>query len=363
MKKIYAVHLLNDYSGSPLVFKQALQALQKDGYNIHLLTATNSEGFLSHLEGVSYKSISYQWHTNKLLTLLHYLYAQTQIFISLLFNLSSKDIVYINTLLPFAAAIAGRLRGCKVIYHLHETSIQPKLLQRWLLWVADHCSSRNVFVSHYLSQHFYFKKAKGVVVYNSLPEHFIAKAAGIAHQQPSQPFTVLMLCSLKAYKGIYEFVSLAAHLPEFNFILVLNAKEAEVTAFHKTNKLSGNCKIYSTQSDTIACYKQAHMVVNLSRKTEWVETFGMTILEAMYCGKPVITPTVGGITELIQHGTQGFMIDSNDLLSLQQCIRNVATHPVLYNALSNAALARSVAFTPAHFSAELLQIFHRISIE
>lgn len=363
MKKLYAVHLLNDYSGSPLVFKQALQALQEDGYHIHLLTATSSQGFLSNLEGIVYTNISYQWHTNKLFTLLHYLYAQVQICITLLFCLRSKDIVYINTLLPFAAAIAARLRGCKVVYHLHETSIQPKLLQRWLLWIADYCSFRNIFVSYYLSQHFHFKKAKGVVVYNSLPEHFINRAASVASEKPSGTFTVLMLCSLKAYKGIYEFLSLAAHLPEFHFLLVLNAKEADVTAFIKATNPSDNCKIYSAQSDTIACYRQAHMVVNLSRKTEWVETFGMTILEAMYCGKPVITPTVGGITELIKHGTQGFRIDGNDLPSLQQAIRNAAHNPATYKALSNAALARSTAFTPIQFKKELLKVFEHTTID
>jgi glycosyltransferase involved in cell wall biosynthesis len=42
--------------------------------------------------------------------------------------------------------------------------------------------------------------------------------------------------------------------------------------------------------------------VNLSDKTQFIETFGMTALETMAAGLPVIVPTEGGIAEMLRDG-------------------------------------------------------------
>ncbi|MCA9524364.1 MAG: glycosyltransferase, partial [Myxococcales bacterium] len=41
-----------------------------------------------------------------------------------------------------------------------------------------------------------------------------------------------------------------------------------------------------------------------------IESFGLAALEAMSCGVPVIAAQVGGLEELIQHGTNGFLAPS-----------------------------------------------------
>jgi len=38
-KKVYAVHLYNDYSGSPRVLADALSLLCSEGYDCHILTS------------------------------------------------------------------------------------------------------------------------------------------------------------------------------------------------------------------------------------------------------------------------------------------------------------------------------------
>ena len=44
-----------------------------------------------------------------------------------------------------------------------------------------------------------------------------------------------------------------------------------------------------------------------------VETFGLTALEAMSAGLPVIVPTEGGIAEMVTDGDNGYKIDVQDL--------------------------------------------------
>ena len=50
----------------------------------------------------------------------------------LLFFLKKNDLVYINTVLPFGAALIANLKSCRIIYHVHEVTINPRIL-KWLL--------------------------------------------------------------------------------------------------------------------------------------------------------------------------------------------------------------------------------------
>jgi glycosyltransferase involved in cell wall biosynthesis len=83
------------------------------------------------------------------------------------------------------------------------------------------------------------------------------------------------------------------------------------------------------------------------------EDFGMTAAEAMSCGVPTIVPDGAGITELVTHGVDGFVVDS-DLSKLtarivsaknaDEKLRAEARKTIL-DACSPDALAKEVAIT------------------
>lgn len=358
-KKIIAVHLLNDRSGSPLVLRQALETLSMQ-YAVTLYTATPSgDGFLSHLPGIEQRTLFYRRSNNKYITLFFYMLSQMMLFVRFAAILHKDDTVYVNTLLPFGAAIAGWLRGCKVIYHIHEVSVKPESLRTFLQRVAGFTAARMLFVSQYVADSMPAGKARKEVIYNSLPDSFVEEAAYVRRLNTKVPFTVTMLCSLKAYKGVYHFVNIARQMPELLFVLVLNAPEKEVAAFRKLVKLPPNCTVYDAQKNTVSFYAQAHVVCNLSKPEGWIETFGMTLLEAMHCGRPVICPTVGGVREVVEHGVQGYAIDSANERQICDTLHQLANDAVLYAHMSAEAVKRAVMFDREHFAIVILNAFEK----
>jgi len=363
MKKsrIIAVHLLNDFSGSPFVFSQALLSLQQAGYEVHLFSATPSgRGFLSDLNVVHYR-IFYKWSPNKLLTLFYFLLSQLFIFFRVLISSGKNDIVYINTMLPFGAAIAARIRGCKVLYHIHEVSVKPMALKKILLFVIMHTADHCIYVSEFVKENTSLQ-IPATVIYNALPFAFTQKAKK-RPSKLSERFTVLMLCSLKKYKGVMEFVHCARALPQLRFELVLNASQDEISSFFEEEDLPANLILHPAQSDVHPFYARSSVVVNLSLPEKWIETFGMTALEAMYYGKPVIVPVVGGITELVEHGISGYCIDANRIDEVAEKIQKLCQNKELYGKMSEAAYERAALFSQGSFRNGIIQVTNKVAKE
>jgi UDP-glucose:tetrahydrobiopterin glucosyltransferase len=58
---------------------------------------------------------------------------------------------------------------------------------------------------------------------------------------------------------------------------------------------------------------------------KWVEAFGLTVIEALACGTPVITYAQGGPAEIVEHGKTGFLIAPNDVPAMANAVREIAT--------------------------------------
>ncbi|MCC6724404.1 MAG: glycosyltransferase family 4 protein [Saprospiraceae bacterium] len=361
MKKIIFAHLLNDYSGSPLVLSTAVRRFVDEGFHVELVTSSKRDGFLSKLEGVRYRYIDYHFHENKFRRTLALLRSQVAMFFKILANAKGETVVYVNTLLPFGAAMAGWLLRKKVVYHLHETTVNPPFLKTFLKKTAAFCASEAIYVSHFLQEQEPLPGVPSRVVYNCLPQDFVQKAEAhlSASHTKSERFTVLMLCSLKAYKGVAEYLRLAERLPELRFVLVLNTSYGSIQKHFEGKEMPDNLVVFPAQHDVHFFYQEAHLVLNLSHPEQWVETFGMTLLEAMSYGLPVIAPPVGGPVELVQDGYNGYRIDQRNLPALSERVHQILSTSELYQRLSANARAFAKRFSEQEFGGEVLKVAMR----
>ena len=98
-----------------------------------------------------------------------------------------------------------------------------------------------------------------------------------------------------------------------------------------------NLQIISRQNDVTPFYNEASIVLNLSDKQRFVETFGLTALEAMSAGLPVIVPTEGGIAEIVEDGANGYKIDVQDLDRIDCMIEEIFQDKDHYIRMANEA--------------------------
>lgn len=341
-KRIIAFHLLNDRSGSPKVLSQLLSGWVQEGRDIVLYTSLHQDGFLSDISGLTYKKAWYRYSSNPWLRLIFYSLSQLILFFKSLVSIKKSDIVYINTVLPFGAALAGKIKGARVIYHIHESTVTPPILKWFLFKIVRSTASDIINVSEYVAASHCIRSVTNHLVYNSIDESFLAKR--LPKKKKEKPENVLMVCSLKAYKGVFEFITLATDHPQYQFRLVLNATQPEIDAFFEGQPFSNNISVYASQKDLHPFFQWADVIVNLSRPDGWVETFGLTIIEGMAYGLPAIVPPVGGILEVIQEGVTGFSADSRDRQELNRKLTTLMGNLQKYLDFSKAAEKRLQIF-------------------
>jgi glycosyltransferase involved in cell wall biosynthesis/phosphoheptose isomerase len=73
----------------------------------------------------------------------------------------------------------------------------------------------------------------------------------------------------------------------------------------------------------------------------WYEPFGITPVEAMACGTPVVGSTVGGIKFTVRDGETGYLVPANDPDRLAERLAHLYEHPKLMALLSQQAVRRA----------------------
>ncbi len=90
---------------------------------------------------------------------------------------------------------------------------------------------------------------------------------------------------------------------------------------------------------------QRHAAVVVQKSL--AEGFGLTVLEAMWKGRPIVASAVGGIRDQIVDGDSGLMVaDPTDLPEFGRLVRKLLDEPELASSLGASAADRAAQFLP-----------------
>lgn len=164
--------------------------------------------------------------------------------------------------------------------------------------------------------------------------------------------TILFAGRLVAEKGIELLLAAAARLPHIPFRLAGSGplrRRADDTPANVT--WLGQ----RTPDELAAAYAAARAVVIPSR---WYEVFGMSALEAMSHGVPVVASDIGGLPEVVTHEETGLLVPPDDLAALVAAISRLWHDPPMAARLGEAARQRvRQRHAPAAHMAALLALF------
>jgi len=89
-------------------------------------------------------------------------------------------------------------------------------------------------------------------------------------------------------------------------------------------------------SDLPECYANADIYINPS----YYESFGMSIIEAMAAGLPVVATRVGAVPDLISDGRNGLLVDAADPSAIADTVSKLFNSDTLRNSI--ASLSREM---------------------
>jgi D-inositol-3-phosphate glycosyltransferase len=95
--------------------------------------------------------------------------------------------------------------------------------------------------------------------------------------------------------------------------------------------------------------------------TPWYEPFGITPIESMACGTPVIGAAVGGIKFTVRDGETGYLVRANDPDALAERIAHLYSHPKLLSVYRRQAIRRANdLFTWEKVAAAVAEVYDEV---
>lgn len=357
--KILFTHLLNNYTGSPKVLSVLLKELAADSaMHVSLLTS-KTDGILTGIPNVEYHDNFYRWHENKMLRAFQFALSQARNFFFTLF--ADFDMLYTNTVVPFGAALAAKLRGKKIVYHVHEIYVNPGFVKRLYFSVMRKCASKVICVSKYVKENLDFDNP--AVVYNPVESSDVPSDIDSYLKEKFDRKLIFMPTSLKEYKGVFQFMELARIMPDFQFVLLCSTCLEEMKQFFSGCLLPKNLELAGKQKSLKKFYCEAAITMHLSLYDKCIETFGLTVLESFDALVPVIAPNYGGPKELVQNGENGFLVDPYNLNQIFDCIQKIIDNFETYKKFALSAKKQAGCFSKEKFLNEIKKIIKECEIK
>lgn len=335
--RILYVQINNDFSGSPYALKSII-----DSHEIEekvLMTSFSSKGFLTEIRDAQSINIPYRFKGKSLSTILVLLrnwVKASNTFIRL-HRKTPFDIVYLNTISPWHISLPAKLLGIKVIYHVHEFYACPNILIRFYLYWMMHTADKLIYVSEYCKTQYSSLNAskKGVVEeLQYTPIRYATRMNLDRDVSEKLMGSIIMICSPKKYKGVENFMELALSMPNRKFKLFLS----QPYDFHALIPINVEVVVAKTDLQQELC--EASILMNLSQTPDWIETFGLTIWEALSQGTPVIVPDIGGPSEIVNSDC-GRKVDVRNKELVLGAIEEILIDEKQYAVFCEQALNRS----------------------
>ena len=294
---------------------------------------------------------------NYLLSILHF---PVKIYISITRFINKNDIIELNGepefFYNFWVYIISKFKKFKYIIEMSQTQpfnrynkwyfvrlITKKVVKNasGLIFMTEKAMKR-IYLSQYLDK---FDKIPLLITghpininkFHSLPKEKTLKLRNELVIDPQEK-VVLFVGRINPQKGIHLILKaikiIEIEIPNIQVLIIGSAnsnfeKDYKMILTKLSKKLNISNKIkfigYIPREKLVNYYNISDILIlpSISLPSENIEAFGIVLAEAMACCVPVIGSNIGGISELIQDGYNGYLVPEGDEKSLASKIKEL----------------------------------------
>jgi glycosyltransferase involved in cell wall biosynthesis len=280
-----------------------------------------------------------------------------------IFNDQRPRIVYINSLVSLAAAIGAKNCGIPVVWHLRELFTDvggemhapPFFGKRLIRAKISQLSKRFICISDAVAENLLGLNLteKASVIPNAVDKRFFKSIdKKIAREElalPPDGPVIGVPGTLRPMKG-HNFLFNSSNQVIKLFPNAIIAISGDLSGpYANTVKAQANaagignrCRFLGNIKDMRLFYSASDVICVPSSS----EPFGRTIIEGFASNRPVIGSAVGGITETINDGVNGFLVEYNDTQKLSKLLIELLENKPLADKISqNARHCADVSYT------------------
>lgn len=261
----------------------------------------------------------------------------------------------------------------KLVYHLHNEKLTPKTPSFLEIYEA---ASRIICVSDFITNSVKAinpHDSKSITVYNGINlTAFSKKHVSISRNElglDNHDFVMIYSGRINPEKGIKELTEAMSRLtnyPQIKLLIIGSSfygdatEDDDFTKELRNNTVKIQNRIYFTgyipYNDVPAYLKLADIAVVPSM---WEEAFGLTVLEAMAAGLPLITTRSGGIPEICEN--VAYIIEREDIVNnLTKAIIHLYSHPKICAHMSELSVNRAQQFSKEKYAENFFKALNAI---
>jgi D-inositol-3-phosphate glycosyltransferase len=186
-----------------------------------------------------------------------------------------------------------------------------------------------------------------VVIPSGVNTELFAPTGPTAERARGTRRRILSVGRMVERKGFGDLIQALRRVPDAELVIVGGPPADELDADPEARRLRTLADRFGVadrvrllgsvpREDMPGWYRSADVVAC----TPWYEPFGLTPLEAMACGVPVVAYAVGGLAESVIDGVTGSLVPSRDVRALAVALRTVLGDEVVRMSYASAAVDR-----------------------
>lgn len=252
------------------------------------------------------------------------------------FGKNRIDIVHTH---GYAAGVLGRaaaiIAGTRyVFHHIHTTypdlNKRNYLIERILGGFTKNVICCSGAVENHAGKTIGISEKKLITLYNGIPEPDLKDSAALDNLKqslgiPENSVIIGCVASLVPHKGHRYLIEAVKNIDNAHLVLVGGGNlKKELESMADNHGIKGRVIFTGCQIDVTPFVQIMDIFVLPSSEREGL---GMSVIEAMAMGKPVIVTAIGGLPEVVSDGETGIIVEAKNSKALASAISKLSAAP------------------------------------